>query len=494
MGLAGLTPIYRPSHRPSSGSSPRPFVSSRAFRAILASGLAASLSFGCAKGGGTSGGNGTGGGNGAGTGGGSGSGATSGSGGGTGSGATSGSGGASTSSGGSTGSGGGSSSSGGNPGTGGSSSGGADGSGGLTGSGGTSPVDAATSDAVCQMADYTFAPKIPNVLILLDGSGTVFEDMLTSGGTTVSLWAALRSTILPLVNNLQGQVNFGLAVFTGVAPSQCPILQTVPIAPNNYTTLSAQYPTMRLSNSKLETPASEVLPMLPPLFTAATANGMGGNYILFATDGQTDFCDDGNAVCPTDAVVAGLQTLSTAGITTYIIGLAGMVDTSTCPLRLQSFANAGAGMPAANPCTGHTIYDECNNYAPWAALAKTAGVTTGQSLGAYQTTGGTAQVFAPDITDQTSLTNVLGSLFSGVKSCSFDLNNVNGTSITVNLNKLSSASVQIMGTTIPQDATNGWSMATSTQLILNGTSCATWKMPNNNDIKFNFPCDTIIFE
>ncbi len=59
---------------------------------------------------------------------------------------------------------------------------------------------------------------------------------------------------------------------------------------------------------------------------------------------------------------------------------------------------------------------------------------------------------------------------------------------------LGKASVKIQGTTIPQNATNGWSMSGPTTLVLNGSACTTWQTPNNNDISFAFPCSTIIFE
>jgi hypothetical protein len=56
--------------------------------------------------------------------------------------------------------------------------------------------------------------------------------------------------------------------------------------------------------------------------------------------------------------------------------------------------------------------------------------------------------------------------------------------------------VLIETTKIPQSATNGWNVDASapSTLVLSGTACDTWRMPNNNDITFNFPCGSIIFE
>ena len=90
--------------------------------------------------------------------------------------------------------------------------------------------------------------------------------------------------------------------------------------------------------------------------------------------------------------------------------------------------------------------------------------------------------------------NQISAAISGVKSCTFDLSDVDGKSIKVDLTMLATASVKIEGKTIPQDATNGWSISSSTELLLNGSACTTWQTPNNNDISFAFPCGSIIFE
>ena len=47
----------------------------------------------------------------------------------------------------------------------------------------------------------------------------------------------------------------------------------------------------------------------------------GDKYILFVTDGEPDYCGDGNVLCPPDAVVAELQALKANNITTIVFGL-----------------------------------------------------------------------------------------------------------------------------------------------------------------------------
>jgi hypothetical protein len=371
-----------------------------------------------------------------------------------------------------------------------------------TGTGGRGVVpDSGTSvdGNACNQVSFSFVPKIPNVFVLVDGSGSMFD---VTTGLPNGRWGALRSALLPVIMSLQDQVNFGLGIFAGViATNECPLFQTVPIAASNYANVMAQYPAARLrpQSVALETPLSQVLPLIPDFF--ARAPKTGASYVLFATDGEPDFCDNGNAVCPVDAGISGIQQLFTQGITTIVMGLSSDINAGTCPQVLQGYANAGAGVDIANPCGTHSIYNECNGVPPWKALATQLGRTTGQALVDYKATGGAAKVYSPNIMDQQSLTDALASLFSGVKSCTFDLTNVDGKSIKVNTNLLSQAKVLVETTPVPLDDSNGWRVncvpvgdpaCKPTQLELTGNACTNWRLPANVHIDFQFPCEVII--
>jgi hypothetical protein len=379
------------------------------------------------------------------------------------------------------------------PGTGGSGTGG--GLGGPDASPDQGPVEKFSGEVkTCTDLQFNFAPKIPNVLVLVDGSGSMFDMFMDSTGAQTTRWDALKKAVLPIIAGLETQVNFGLAVFSGsIANKQCPIFKTVPIAPNNAAAIGAAYPTRATldpSGGALETPLTMAMPMIQPLFAAATGNG--NNYILLATDGEPDFCDNGNVTCPIDGVNLGLQQLAIKGFTTYVIGLTSNIVSSTCPMVLQAYANAGQNLAIANPCPGHTIAAECNGESHWAALASGAGRAAGQSLVDYVATGGGAKVYSPDVADQTSLTNTLAGLFNGVKSCTFDLSNLNGMSIKVDRTMLDLAHIKIMGTEVPLDDTNGWRMSTDTQLELTGAACDAWRNPATTTIDFMFPCEVFI--
>jgi len=167
---------------------------------------------------------------------------------------------------------------------------------------------------------------------------------------------------------------------------------------------------------------------------------------------------------------------------------------------LQGFADAGSGLSTMAPLKENSdafaLYDQCNGVAGWHADLLTSGKTAerGVTLGTYAATSGGAKLYAPSAADQNMIVTQLSAALSGVKSCTFDLSDVNGQSIKVDLNELDKATVSIMGTMVALDMTNGWSMASPTQLVLNGKACENWRMPDIKDIAFNFPCKTIIFE
>jgi len=394
-------------------------------------------------------------------------------------------------------------------------SGGSSGSGGGTTGGGD---DGGSTDAACQMARYTFQPTTPTVYLMVDRSGSMFDCLSTTDRTENSCttpadtsWAKLRDASLSVVMALQTQVRFGFASFTGTDPAhggKCPQIDQVAPALNNLMPISDVYtklpfqPDTNESGKKFETPARQALDMIGAKLLADTTPG--GKFILFVTDGQPDYCDDSNTLCAPDSVIGGLQSLKTMGITTIVFGLQSKGFNLPAG-TLQAFANAGAGEPAVMPLPAgadmNSIWDQCNGLAPWKADLTTTGKTQtrGTTVGDYSPTAGPTKPFTPNAADQAVLVTQLTAALSSVKSCTFDLGNIDGQSIKVDPMQLGAAHVCMDKTCpsakeIPQDATNGWSLSSATQIILNGTACTSWRMPNNNDIAFDFPCKSIIFE
>jgi len=241
----------------------------------------------------------------------------------------------------------------------------------------------------------------------------------------------------------------------------------------------------------------------------------GDKYILYVTDGEPDYCDDGNALCPPDSVVGRLQQLALGvdekgvahePIHTLVFGIKSPLS-SVLPETLQAFANAGAGLPVSPPQRDPTqtydanaLYDQCNGVAGWAADFALTGkpAMRGQTIGSYidpadpLQAAGTALVYRPDPTDQAALVQQIGQALASVKSCAFDLA---GDGVKVDLMRPdlgTLAKININGKAVPFDSGNGWHMISETTVQLEGTACADWRAPGQSSIDFDFPCDVII--
>jgi hypothetical protein len=363
----------------------------------------------------------------------------------------------------------------------------------------------------CQQAQRNFVPNIPTVYLLVDRSGTMF-DPIANG---VSAWTALRGGVLDVMRELEASVRFGFAAFSGanVGAQMCELqVPAVPPNLNNYAAIAALYePLAQPTNSK-DTPTVLALTEIANQLQADTAT-IGDKYILFVTDGEPDYCDDGNALCPPDSVVGLLQRLAgtvdaTGGPQQSIKTLVFGISSPTATIRqdvLQAFANAGAGLPVMPPAPNanqppdpNALYDQCAGVPGWLLDFTATGKARvrGESIGDYvfdPTLAGNAPVYRPDPTDQAALTEQIRAALAGVKSCTFDLGE-DGVQVDLSRQDLGVlAHVLINGAAVPFDPSNGWSMSSETTVTLAGQACATWRTPTvQTSISFDFPCDVFV--
>ena len=306
-------------------------------------------------------------------------------------------------------------------------------------------------------------------------------------------WAILRTGALSVVEDMQATVRFGFGAFTGdVAMNQCPLFEQVSTGLNNHAAISALYGPLGAITGKAETPVGAALDRAKAILDADST--AGPKYILFVTDGEPDYCNDGVAICAVDSVVGRLQSLRTSGITTLIFGIQNGGATGVPLPTLQAFANAGAGQPVIPVVpTGYelaAISDQCQTNQPWRGDLTAAGKTfaRGVAVGDYASgAGGAATVYQPNPADAQALEALIATTVGALKSCRFDL--VNG--LAVDLSKVDQASVRIENQPIPRDDTNGWRMINPMRLDLVGTACALWRQPTSRSIDFQFPCGVV---
>jgi hypothetical protein len=354
---------------------------------------------------------------------------------------------------------------------------------------GNAGTGAAPGDG-CQTGGAEFVPKIPTVLLLVDRSGTMFKD---AGGNP---WATLRDGVLEVVQSMSHDVRFGLVAVTGEQGGMCPMLDEVAPADDNYAALAAKYMSLT-APTKGESPGMRGIARAAELLAADT--GLGEKYVLFVTDGEQDYCDDGNFACPTDSMVYHLQSLATQGFKTFVFGLP-MQSTDAqqqarYPHVLQAFADAGAGLSVAPvlPPGGSSpvdIFYNCDVVPAWKSEATELARPAMQTLGAYAAVSGGAPVFAPDPTNKDALRDAIAQVLSGVKSCTFDI----GGDIKVVQTLLEYAHVYVQDLEVPLDpnGVNGWYMPTPTQIELVGDACTNWRMPQSTKIAWDFPCKILV--
>jgi hypothetical protein len=368
-------------------------------------------------------------------------------------------------------------------------------------------TSATGAGGACMEKQYKFEPKTPTVFLLVDQSGSMFQCRTQGGAKSATAnecanradtsWYPLRDGVLQVVQQLGSTVRFGFSAFTGEqGDAMCPTLMPVLPALDNAAAIATRYNAL-VAPRKGETPTKSALVQVADLLAKDTM-APGEKFILFVTDGQPDYCDDGNELCPPDSVVGELQTLSKANLHTIVMGISSPLTTISDNV-LAAFANAGAGKPVAYlNADVNAIYDQCAGVPGWAADFAPTGkpAMRPSTIGSYvpaSAVTSNATVYKPDLTNQMALVNEISNALSGVKSCVFDLSDpTNGKPIMVDTTQLDKAHVLVMGKDIPLDATNGWHMTSDTQLELAGAACDTWRDPANTTIDFQFPCQIII--
>jgi hypothetical protein len=373
----------------------------------------------------------------------------------------------------------------------------------------------------CQQGSITFEPKIPTVYLVVDRSGSMFHCLSATQNVCPNKadtsWSQLKDAIESVITKLEADVRFGFTTIFGTDQSNgrggmCPLISgtladNVAPALNNAGAIKTKYDNLAwpleaessTSGKKFESPAMYAITAAAKALMADTTPG--DKYIIFLTDGQEDYCDDALEICASDSTVGALQAAFAANIRTIVFGLQTMQFNLPGPV-LDAFANAGAGEPtvASVPAglDATAIFDQCQGVMPWRTDLTASGHPTTRGptavVGTYAATAGPTKPFKPNAADQNMLATQLSAALAGVKSCTFDLNNINGKAIKVDRNQLNKASIKVEGATVPLDpnSANGWNMTGDTTLELFGSACDAWRDPNAKNIDFNFPCEIIV--
>jgi hypothetical protein len=317
----------------------------------------------------------------------------------------------------------------------------------------------------CNDLHVKYEKLIPTVLLLVDESGSMFENQYPTGSNT-SRWVVLRNAILDpagFLKTLEGKVRFGLATYTSDNNNlgTCPIMSAkTTIALGNAATIEAAYPGVNKPYSyKGDTPTAAAIKASAKVLAGVT--DPGPKYILLATDGDPDDCKQADPNCGQDESVAETQAAFMQKIGTFVIGISDDVHA----VFLQDIANAGAGLPVVR----HTGPNCDPNQPP-------------PYLGTYATAATmNAPYYAP--ANQAALATALNTIIGNIRSCVLEMHGK------IVLEKAGDGKVHLDGKVLTFNDPNGWKVVDATHVELVGQACSTLNSEDTPQVDITFPCD-----
>ena len=234
--------------------------------------------------------------------------------------------------------------------------------GGRGGSGGNTPIiyldggsDSSGADRNCGERSKAATKVPPEILILLDRSGSMNDDInnmmcrpdggvgASTGCGLLSKWALMVPALSQVVTETDADVNWGLKYFPDNSANTCNVNTTadVPIGPGSAGAIAASITSATSANGGVvafnNTPTRSGMDGATTyLRTVTTANP---KFILLATDGIPT-C--GTTGMTPDAIAAEASTAvgaaKTAGFPTFVVGIA---TGGTADATLSGLANAG---------------------------------------------------------------------------------------------------------------------------------------------------------
>jgi hypothetical protein len=310
-------------------------------------------------------------------------------------------------------------------------------SGGTTGTGATGTGGV---NGVCASTDVDLSHQLPTVLLLVDQSGSMNAEFGTS-----DRWQTLRTALMDptagIVKTLQGQVRFGLTLFSGLnGAAPCPTLTTVNPMLNNFMPIDAAYP-VPTSAILDDTPTGESIDAAVKILQKVTEPGP--KVIVLATDGEPDTCAKPDPQTPEakEVAIKSAQDAFSQGVFTFYISVGAEVS----EMHATEMANVGQGFPRN---------DAMKRF--------------------YRAN------------DQKELGDAFATIVDGVRNCSFQLDGM------VKSGQEDKGTVSLDGVALPLGDANGWRLSSPTTVELVGKACETVKDKADHKVKAGFPCDSII--
>ena len=295
-------------------------------------------------------------------------------------------------------------------------------------------------DASCPAINFTPMPVTPSILLVLDRSGSMAEDINGNNPPQTSLakYTLMSNALIApgtgVVTQLETKAYFGSELFTCVdAQSTQVSLINVPRALNNASAISAS---INGSGPGFGTPTPEAIAAAQQSFVTTPPPQGSPPVIVLATDGLPNSCGGSPDTRPQS--VAAVKAAFAAGIQTYVLAI------GTASQHFQDLANAGQGWQPGQP-----------NIPYYPAMSAQ------QLKDAFQT------------------------IISGVVSCDLHLTS------SIDPNDAMSGTVTVNGTVLHYGT--DWVLVNGNIVRLLGAACTNLKSTPNPTVQAAFPCGSVIF-
>ena len=296
----------------------------------------------------------------------------------------------------------------------------------------------AEGDSGCADVQVTVDPEIPTIMLLVDQSGSMTSEFGGGMDRWNSLYTSLIDPATGVVMPLEGEIRFGLTLYTsedGFDGPQCPMLLEVPPALDNYAAMDTVYEPAVPND---ETPTGESVAAVAMTLDAFAEPGP--KAIVLATDGLPDTCQEPNPQNGQPVAVAEVQAAFALGIKTFVLSVGDEVGEA----QLQEVANAGIGLPPQGPM----------NAPFWIAL------------------------------DAADLADAFDEIVGGFISCTLEIDGM------VTADDFCEGTVVLDGVVLecPVD----WTLVDPMTIELLGSACDTLQDGGGHTVSANFPCGAVV--
>lgn len=304
-----------------------------------------------------------------------------------------------------------------------------------------------TSDASTTCASRTVKARrvTPNVVLIVDQSGSMTESFQGAG----TRWAALREFLLEdpggLIASLQNQIRFGLAMYSGLSEepeAACPVMTHVSPQLNNFQNISASYSSAEPLD---DTPTGDAIDAVVDELGLASSLDQEPDPTVFilATDGAPDRCEELDPQNGQEEAIAAVQRAYSLGVPTFVIS----VGEGDYEEQHRDMANAGQGL------------GPMDDQAPfWVA--------------------------GDDASLRSALTEIVGSQVS----CDVALNG------RVASGDPCAGTISLSGVALTCNDANGWTLIDDQHIRVQGDACDEFKTDVASTLEVSFPCSVGILE